>query len=164
MSFSANRCAYRPRPSFSNQSATCSIAAAPLLVRPSSARLEFIRETRKAVGEQPARRYRALPDCEVPLKSLADLCQPTGARPAMQSQRRSAVEGASAPNARQRPPQGLHRATPRKLLSGRAQVGLGPSASSPTWSKTRRVRAGRPCWPVAAGFAAFLTSGTASPT
>jgi hypothetical protein len=31
MSFSANRCAYCPSPSFSSQSATCCIAAGPLL-------------------------------------------------------------------------------------------------------------------------------------
>ena len=34
ISFSANRCAYCPRPSFSSQSATCCIAAAPRIIGP----------------------------------------------------------------------------------------------------------------------------------
>jgi hypothetical protein len=34
MSFSAKRCAYCPRPSFSSQSATCCIAAAPRIIGP----------------------------------------------------------------------------------------------------------------------------------
>jgi hypothetical protein len=38
MSFSAKRCAYCPRPSFSSQSATCCIAAAPRIIGPQPAR------------------------------------------------------------------------------------------------------------------------------
>ena len=52
MSFSAKRCAYCPRPSFSSQSAICCIAAASRIVGLHSARAgDFIREAHDAVGQ-----------------------------------------------------------------------------------------------------------------